>query len=229
MILTAMMPWKSQTGQTYMQPVTSTVKGVASQAQANYGNKSQPPADANNQLSGGGNDNNTSGTAGAVVTPPTMICVPGGGCVMMVPLVSSGSTVSAGQTPLLSDSGSTSGAGSSGNSGATPNPGKTTVYVSIAEDGTTQYVGITDDLAARAGAHLREKGIEIEPVTGLQNISRTDARAVEQVLIEYNGLGRNGGLLLNKINSIADSNPIYSASLQRGLDLLKSINFPGFK
>jgi len=63
----------------------------------------------------------------------------------------------------------------------------------------------------------------------LQNISRDDARAVEQVLIEYCGLAKNEGSLLNKINSIAQSNPAYTASLQRGAYLLESINYPGFK
>ncbi|VWC41902.1 AAdhesin HecA family protein [Burkholderia lata] len=226
MILTAVMPWRSQTGQTYMQPVTSTVKGVGSLVQANYGNKSQPPADANNQLSG--NDNNTSGTAGAVVTPPTLICTPGGGCVMMVPLVSSGSTVASGQAPLLSDSNSTNGTGTSGNSGISPDPGKTAVYVSVAPDGTVQYVGITDNIDARAAAHMSQKGISIDAIPGLENISRADARAVEQVLIEYNGLGKNGGALLNKINSISTSNPIYANSLSRGMGILKSVGYNGF-
>ena len=226
MILTAVMPWRSQTGQTYMQPVTSTVKGVGSQVQANYGNKSQPPADANNQLSG--NDNNTSGTAGAVVTPPTMICVPGGGCVMMVPLVSSGSIVASGQAPLLSDSNSTNGTGTSGNSVISPDPGKTAVYVSVAPDGTVQYVGITDNIDARAAAHMSQKGISIDAIPGLESISRADARAVEQVLIEYNGLGKNGGALLNKINSISTSNLIYASSLSRGMGILKSVGYKGF-
>ena len=91
-----------------------------------------------------------------------------------------------------------------------PNPGKTAVYSSTAEDGTVQYVGITDNLEARSAAHLSQKGIEIDAIPGLQNISRSDARAVEQVLIEYNGLGKDGGSLINKINSISTANPIYA-------------------
>lgn len=112
---------------------------------------------------------------------------------------------------------------------ALPDAGKTSVYISIGEDGATQYVGITDNIEARAAGHLAQKGIEIDPIPGSQNISRADARAVEQVLIEYNGLGKNTGTLLNKINSIAQSNPVYSASLKRGMSLLKNIEFPGFK
>lgn len=116
-----------------------------------------------------------------------------------------------------------------GSISVTPNPGNTTVYTSTAEDGTTQYVGITDDVEARAAAHLSQKGIEIDPIPGLQGISRDDARAVEQTLIEYNGLGKNGGTLLNKINSIAATNPIYASALARGRALLQSIGYPGFK
>ncbi len=115
------------------------------------------------------------------------------------------------------------------NSGIAPNPGKTTVYLSTAEDGTTQYVGITDNIDARSAAHLSQKGIEIDPIPGLQGISRDDARAVEQVLIEYNGLGKNGGSLLNKINSIATTNPVYANSLSRGAAILQSVGYPGFK
>lgn len=96
-------------------------------------------------------------------------------------------------------------------------------------DGSVQYVGITDNIEARAAAHLAQKGIDIQSIPGPQGISREDARAVEQVLIEYNGLGKNGGSLLNKINSIATTNPIYAGALSRGSDILKSIGYPGFK
>lgn len=86
-----------------------------------------------------------------------------------------------------------------------------------------QYVGITNDLARRATEQLRHKGIHIDEfMTGL---SREDARAVEQALIELHGLQRNGGTLLNRINSIARSNPKYAAMLQRGLELLESIGY----
>jgi RHS repeat-associated protein len=112
--------------------------------------------------------------------------------------------------------------------GAIANAGKTTVYQSINAAREVQYVGITDNLAARAAAHLSEKGISIQPIPGLSNIARADARAIEQVLIENYGLGKNGGALLNKINSIASSNPIYNGAIQRGADILKSIGYPGF-
>jgi hypothetical protein len=56
-------------------------------------------------------------------------------------------------------------------------------------------------------------------------LSRSDARAVEQALIEIHGLGKNGGTLLNQINSIAASNPAFAAQLTRGYQLLQSIGY----
>jgi RHS repeat-associated protein len=98
-----------------------------------------------------------------------------------------------------------------------------TVYISKTSSEVIQYVGITNNLAKRAAAHLSEKGINIIPL--MENLSRSDAKAVEQALIEINGLGTNGGPLLNKINSISSSNPEYANQLTRGYELLKSIGF----
>lgn len=97
------------------------------------------------------------------------------------------------------------------------------VYLSKAADGTVQYVGITNDIARRAAEHLSQKGIQIRPL--MNGLSRSDARSVEQALIEIHGLTKNGGTLINKINSIAKSNPSYAASLERGYELLKSIGY----
>ncbi len=107
--------------------------------------------------------------------------------------------------------------------------GKTCVY-SCVVDGMTRYVGITDDIVKRGQAHLREKGIVIEGLPGLENLSRTDARAVEQTLIDYHGLGKNGGDLINKINSISTiKNPTkYEQGLIRGAELLKKTGYEGF-
>ena len=107
------------------------------------------------------------------------------------------------------------------------NTGKVGVYRSInPSTGEVQYIGITESYEARAAAHLREKGIQIEKIGGLENLSRQDARAVEQVLIEYYGLGKNGGTLLNKINSIAPSNPTYADALRHGSELLRQAGYP---
>jgi RHS repeat-associated protein len=101
--------------------------------------------------------------------------------------------------------------------------GNNTVYVSKTADGVTQYAGITNNFARRAAEHLTTKGIKIEPL--MQNLSRADARAVEQTLIEIHGLGKEGGTLLNKINSISKSNPTFGDQLKRGYELLKSIGY----
>jgi hypothetical protein len=101
--------------------------------------------------------------------------------------------------------------------------GSMTVYRSLNAAGDVQYVGITNNLARRAAEHLRGSGIQIEKLMG--GLSRTDARAVEQALIEVHGLGRNGGTLLNRINSIARSNPAYADQLRRGYELLQTVGY----
>lgn len=100
--------------------------------------------------------------------------------------------------------------------------GSTTVYTSVSK-GVTQYVGITNNVARRSAEHLTSKGINIQPL--MRGLSRTDSRTVEQALIEIHGLGKNGGTLLNRINSISPKNPAYGSQLQRGYDLLKSIGY----
>ncbi len=104
--------------------------------------------------------------------------------------------------------------------------GKTCVY-SCVVDGTTRYVGITDDVARRGAEHLAQKGISIQGIRGLENLSRADARAVEQTLINYYGLGKNGGTLLNRINSIsATRNPTaYEQALIRGKQILDGVDY----
>jgi hypothetical protein len=104
------------------------------------------------------------------------------------------------------------------------NSSTTTVYRSVnPATKQVQYVGISDQLARRRLEHMRERGFDVERVVG--SLSRSDARAVEQALIELHGLGKNGGTLLNKINSIAKTNPELSKLLQRGYDLLKAANY----
>jgi hypothetical protein len=100
--------------------------------------------------------------------------------------------------------------------------GNNVVYSSVSQ-GTTQYVGITNNLARRAAQHLSSKGINIQPL--MKGLSRSDARSVEQVLIEIHGLRKHGGTLLNKINSISANNPIYAESLKKGRQLLNTIGY----
>jgi hypothetical protein len=101
--------------------------------------------------------------------------------------------------------------------------GANVVYRSVSAVGQTQYVGITNNLARQAAEHLAGKGIQIEKL--MNGLSRPDARAVEQALIEIQGLGKNGGTLLNRINSIVPSNPGYAQQVQRGYELQQTIGY----
>ena len=67
-------------------------------------------------------------------------------------------------------------------------------------------------------------------IEGLQNLSRAAARAVEQTLIDYDGLGKDGGTLINKINSISSIKNLtkYELGLIRGAELLKKAGYEGF-
>ena len=100
---------------------------------------------------------------------------------------------------------------------------KNVVYTSTNADNIVQYVGITNNYARRSAEHLRDKGINIQPL--MRNLSRSDARAVEQALIEIHRLPKNGGTLMNIINSISRKNPSYAKQLARGYELLKSIGY----
>lgn len=107
--------------------------------------------------------------------------------------------------------------------GGLKNAGKYVVYFVKGSKGF-KYVGITNNLARRAAEHLRGRGFNIEPL--LKNLTKADARAVEQALIEIYKLGgKEGqtGQLLNKINSIAKTNPKYAAALKRGCELLETV------
>jgi hypothetical protein len=59
----------------------------------------------------------------------------------------------------------------------------------------------------------------------LSGLTKADARGVEQVIIEARGLQKNGGDLLNQINSIAPTRANYEAMKARGRELLESIGF----
>ena len=97
-----------------------------------------------------------------------------------------------------------------------------TVYLAV-KDGFGHYAGITNNIARRTAEHLSQRGFQIQPL--LENLSREDARAVEQALIVIHGLEKNGGTLINKINSISPTNANYKQALERGYELLKSIGY----
>jgi hypothetical protein len=100
--------------------------------------------------------------------------------------------------------------------------GINTVYQYV-ENGITRYLGITSDFFRRSAEHLASRGWQIEEIPGLDQLSRYDARAVEQALIEFYGLEN----LANQINSTAQSNPAYQEALQRGMWILENIGLFG--
>jgi len=102
------------------------------------------------------------------------------------------------------------------------------VYGSLNSKGIMQYIGITNDVMRRAAEHLRLKNITIEAFESLGKLTRADARAVEQVLIERFGLKSKGGTLLNKNNSMSPTNKKYEAYIKRGTEILHNVGFPGF-
>ena len=74
--------------------------------------------------------------------------------------------------------------------------------------GAVKYVGITSrDPAIRFAEHAASgtlKGpLRYEVIKGAEGLTRTQARIWEQTLINQYGLGKNGGMLYNQINSIA--------------------------
>lgn len=107
------------------------------------------------------------------------------------------------------------------------------VYDSHDANGDLQYVGITKNLAERAAAHRRQKGIEIDEIPGLPpQTNRYQARNVEQALIQRYGLGKlgqgAGHLYWNQVNSISPLNPFYRHRVRQGQKLLRQANYPGF-
>jgi RHS repeat-associated protein len=98
------------------------------------------------------------------------------------------------------------------------------VYISRVEN-AVNYVGITNNMTRRAAEHAATKGIKITSLKGLESLSRSDARAVEQALIETHKLLKDGGTLMNKINSIAKTNPRYAEALERGYVLLNDAGY----
>ena len=122
--------------------------------------------------------------------------------------------------PDIQPSGSGSRDGSAGGGFIPPSlgTGEVSVYISKLGKSVVQYVGITNDIVRRAGEHARSKGIVI--IELITKMSRADARAVEQVLIEWYEMNKNGGTLLNCINSISPQNPVYTQLIERGNEIL---------
>jgi len=65
--------------------------------------------------------------------------------------------------------------------------------------------------------------MSIEGIVG--GLTKAEARGVEQVMIEARGLQKNGGDLLNQINSVAPSAANYDKLKAKGAEILKSIGY----
>ena len=90
--------------------------------------------------------------------------------------------------------------------------GNNYVYKTVV-DGEVTYVGISNNVIRRAAQHGTTRNI----TAVLRGLSRYDARAIEQYLIEcYRGTGN----LTNIINSISPQNSCYGAALLRGYSLV---------
>jgi len=83
------------------------------------------------------------------------------------------------------------------------------VYQGVDKFGDVRYIGITQRAPeVRFAEHLNAFGtgkelLQYRVIDGATNLSRRDARIMEQTLINQYGLGKNGGMLLNQINSIS--------------------------
>ncbi|MFN9344270.1 MAG: GIY-YIG nuclease family protein, partial [Planctomycetota bacterium] len=95
------------------------------------------------------------------------------------------------------------------------------VYRAFDAAGNVIYTGITKSFPRRYAEHARRTGIEIVELVG--DLTRDAARGVEQALIDIHKLGKDGGTLTNKINSIAATNPKYKDLTEQGLKILKQL------
>ena len=78
--------------------------------------------------------------------------------------------------------------------------GNNYVYYSLNSNGIIDYVWITNNFERRSAEWARKGRVIQHYVDG---VDRTSARYVEQAVIDTFGMKKNGGLLDNKINSIA--------------------------
>ena len=95
--------------------------------------------------------------------------------------------------------------------GALVEGGSHLVYQGFDAAGKVRYVGITGrDAAIRFGEHWNSGTarslLDYRVIDGAAGLSKTGAKVWEQTLINQYGLQKNGGMLLNKINSIAPKN-----------------------
>lgn len=96
------------------------------------------------------------------------------------------------------------------------------VYTGHDPETGRSYVGITDDFERRKAQHAKAgRGFTPEPMPGVDGLSLGEARAIEQTCIIQGGLAKDGGMLENRINSVALKNVSYDAYVAAGEALLK--------
>ena len=97
------------------------------------------------------------------------------------------------------------------------------VYISKTDDVVT-YVGRTNNISRRTTEHaLANRGIVPQEVAN--KLTLKQARGLEQALINKYGMIKNGGTLLNKINSISINNPIYQKAVSWGVKYISKIAY----
>lgn len=102
-------------------------------------------------------------------------------------------------------------------SAGNPAVGAAAVAVYVARSAVTGqiiYVGITSRFAQRAIEHMGR--FSIDKVMGLEKLTRPQARAVEQFVIEKLGLQKVGGQLENMINSISPTRANFHSAVEEG-------------
>lgn len=99
-----------------------------------------------------------------------------------------------------------------------PPLGQYTVYIARDENKNVIYVGMTNNFLRRRAEHAHRFAIK----KFKSNLTKYDARALEQALIEHYKFRRDGGTLLNKINSISRKNPIYEEAIKVGNSYIKN-------
>jgi YD repeat-containing protein len=102
------------------------------------------------------------------------------------------------------------------------------VVYTASKDGKIFYVGITANITRRSAEQLKRFGVTIEPIEAAGRLTKNEARGVEQALINAYGLAKNGGQLVNKINSIRNNTEVYKQFVPFGEALLHDVHWPGF-
>ncbi len=113
------------------------------------------------------------------------------------------------------------------------------VYQGIDSAGAVRYVGITERtpairFAEHANSGTARANLQYETIPGTGALPNMQKRLYEQSLLNQYGLQKNGGQLLNKINSISPSSPMYGSvqsfnpgTVSNSTPMTSAMIFPG--